>query len=76
MLKRRRYLSEEQSDQVAIMLQTSERLSTAYLLKEKFYDFVDSKNSKEALTKLKEWYFFVETMNEPEFRTCMKTMIN
>jgi len=76
MLKRKRCLSVEESDKVAIMLQTSKRLETAYLLKEKFYDFIDSKNKKEALKRLKEWYIFVETMNEPEFRTCIKTMIN
>lgn len=76
LLKRSRYLSEEQVDQVTIMLQTSERLSNAYLLKEKFYEFVDSKDSKEALHKLKQWYIYVEALDEPEFRTCMKTMVN
>jgi transposase len=76
MLKRSRYLSDEQKDQVAIMLNTSERLSNAYLIKEKFYEFVDSKDSKEAVERLKAWYIFVEVMNEPEFRTCMKTMLN
>lgn len=76
MLKKSRYLSDEEKDQVAIMLETSERLSNAYILKEKFYEFVDSPNSKIALKRLKEWYIFVEALNEPEFKTCMKTMIN
>lgn len=76
LLKRSQYLTEEETDQVAIMLQLSERLSNAYLLKEKFYEFVDSKNSKEALHKLKQWYIYVEALDEDEFRTCMKTMIN
>ncbi len=76
LLKRSSKLSEEQVDQVGVMLQTSKRLATAYLLKEKFYDFVDSPDRKTALKKLKEWYIFVETQHEPEFEKCMNTMIN
>ena len=76
LLKRRKYLTEEEVNQVGVMLQTSKRLATAYLLKEKFYDFVDSSDRKTALKKLKEWYIFVGTQNEPEFEKCMQTMIN
>lgn len=61
LLKRRRYLSEGQVDQVGIRLQTPHRLATAYLLKEKFYKFVDTPDRKTALKRLKEWYVFVET---------------
>lgn len=76
LLKRSRYLSEEELDQVTIMLNTSERLSIAYLLKEKFFEFVDSPDKKTALKKLKEWYIYVGTQDEPEFKKCMDTMIN
>ncbi|VDN48068.1 conserved protein of unknown function [Petrocella atlantisensis] len=58
------------------MLDTSSRLRTAYLLKEKFYDFVDAPDKDTALKRLKEWYVFVATQNEPEFITCMNTIIN
>lgn len=76
LLKRKKYLNEEEIDQVSIMLSLSPRLGTAYLLKEKFYEFVDSKDKKEAIKRLKDWYIYVEALNEPEFRTCMQTMIN
>lgn len=76
LLKRSQYLSEEEVDQVAIMLNTSERLSIAYLLKEKFFEFVDSPDKKSALKKLKEWYIYVGTQDEPEFKKCMDTMMN
>jgi transposase len=76
LLKRRRFLTDEQVDQVSVMLDTSSRLRTAYLLKEKFYDFVDAPDKGTALKRLKEWYIFVATQNEPEFITCMNTIIN
>lgn len=76
MLKRSKYLSEEESDQVTVMLNTSRRLATAYLIKEKFYDFVDSPDYETAVKRLNEWYLYVGTQNEPEFEVCMKTMVN
>jgi len=45
------------------MLLTSRRLQEAYLLKEKFYDFVDSKNLYEAKKNLQAWYMFAVTCN-------------
>ena len=53
LLKRRQRLSDEQKDQVSVMLGISERLSTAYLLKEKFYEFIDSETKTEALKRFR-----------------------
>jgi len=76
MLKRRKYLSEEETDQVTVMLNTSRRLATAYLIKERFYDFVDAPDYETAVKKLEEWYLYVGALNEPEFVKCMKTIRN
>lgn len=76
LLKRQNRLTEEEKDQVSIMLSLLPRLATAYLLKEKFYEFLDSENKTAAIRNLKQWYIFVETQNEPEFRTAMNTIVN
>ena len=46
LLKRMKYLTPEEIDQVNVMLATSEKLQKAYMLKEKFYNFVDSSDLK------------------------------
>lgn len=76
LLKRRNRLSQEEMDQVTVMLSASRRLATAYLLKEKFYEFVDAPDYETAVKKLEEWYLYVGTQNEPEFEKCMKTIRN
>lgn len=76
LLMRRSKLQGDQLDQVSAMLSISPRLATAYWLKEKYYEFVDCSNKKDALKKLEEWYICVSSQNEKEFDVCMKTMIN
>lgn len=76
LLKRASKLTQEETDQVSIMLSLLPRLGTAYLLKEKFYDFVDASDKKDAIKKLKDWYIYVEALNEPEFTKAMHTIIN
>ena len=49
-------LSDENKQAVEVMLMTSERLRMAYLLKEKFLEFIDANSFEEAKQKLKAWY--------------------
>lgn len=76
LLKRMRNLTSEDKSAVEIMLQTSQRLKEAYLLKEKFLEFVDSKDLYEAKKNLLAWYLYVDVSNVPEFDECSKTIKN
>ncbi|MEB6775646.1 ISL3 family transposase [Escherichia coli] len=67
-------LNEENQLAVEIMLQSSERLRTAYLLKEKFIEFIDSPTLDEAKQKLNAWYLYVAAANLPEFDYCFRTI--
>ena len=74
-LKRRKKLTEEQSQQLENMLAVSDKLRRAYWLKEHFYDFMDSKNLDEAKSNLKNWYIRVGVADLEEFNKCFE-MIN
>lgn len=76
LLKRMKTLNEEQLQAVEVMLKTSTKLNDAYLLKEKFYEFVDSPDLESAKRNLKAWYMFVAACNVPEFNECVKTINN
>lgn len=76
LLKRKSKLIGDELDEASIMLSLLPRLGTAYLLKEKFYEFIDAPNKKTAIKKLHEWYIYVDALNEPEFKTAMNTIIN
>jgi transposase len=76
LLKRMSKLKPEDKDAVEIMLQTSEKLRNAYLLKEKFYEFVDSKDLSEAKKNLTAWYLYIGVCKIPEFEQCFKTINN
>jgi len=67
-------LSNENQLAVEVMLSTSERLRNAYLLKEKFLEFVDETSYDEAKKKLNQWYLYVASCNLPEFDYCMATI--
>lgn len=76
LLKRMKKLSEEEMQAVEVMLKTSSKLQDAYMLKEKFYEFIDSSDIESAKQNLKAWYLFIHTCNVPEFDNCVKTIIN
>ena len=57
------------------MLNLSHRLKEAYLLKEKFLEFVDALDFDEAKKKLQEWYMYVSACNLPEFNNCFETVV-
>ncbi|NLZ54034.1 MAG: ISL3 family transposase [Thermoanaerobacteraceae bacterium] len=67
-------LSDENKEAVEVMLRLSPRLKEAYLLKEKFLDFIDSTTFDEAKKKLEAWYIYVSVSNLPEFNYCFETI--
>lgn len=67
-------LNEDNKQAVEVMLSLSSRLKTAYLLKEKFMEFVDAATLDDAKKKLNAWYLFVNSSSLPEFDYCFKTI--
>lgn len=76
LLARAASLSDENKQAVDIMLYYSKDLSEAYLLKELFYDFMKSKDSKEALTLLTKFRSYAESFKLPEFDACLTMLKN
>ena len=73
LLKRKKDLTEEERLQLEGMLQVSENIRNAYLIKEKFYDFMDSKDLNEAKKRLSEWNLYVGTTDIDDFKSCVDT---
>ncbi len=65
----------EEIEQLANMLDVSEKLKNAYRLKEKFYDVMDSRDSKEYVQRFKKWQEEVIRYNLAPFERLMKTVI-
>ena len=76
LLKNPKQLSEEEADQVAIMLETSRRLREAYHLKNKFLEFMQSENRHDATERLRNWVLLAEFNNLPEFKTSLTAIHN
>jgi len=76
LLKRMKNLSEDDKAAVEIMLQLSPKLKESYLLKEKFYEFVDSESLFDAKKNLTAWYLYIGICNIPEFDECFRTINN
>ena len=55
LIKRFDYLTDEQKQQVNVMLYASPNLSSAHLLKEMFFKVLDAKDSKTAKTAMSHW---------------------
>ena len=75
LLARMRNLSDENKAAVEQMLLISRDLREAYLLKEKFYEFMDSTDSIQAKQRLDAFLLFVNIAEIPEFNACL-TMLN
>lgn len=71
---RYRKLNRDNQQAVEVMLGMSHRLRTAYLLKEKFLEFVDATTLDEAKQKLQAWYLYVNSSQLPEFNLCFDTI--
>ena len=51
-------------------------LRNAYLLKEKFYEFMASKDREEAKTRLKQFMLYERVVDLPEFEPLVKVLLN
>lgn len=69
-----RKLNRDNQQAVEVMLSMSPRLRTAYLLKEKFLEFVDATTLDEAKQKLHAWYLYVNSSQLAEFNKCFETI--
>lgn len=67
MISHSRNLSEEDVNQLTIMLSYSERLRNAYCVKEAFFRFMESQDLEEAKDKLRYLQLIVHVTNLPEF---------
>lgn len=78
MLKNIHKLKEEETQQLEVMLSLSEELATAYLLLQKFYEVIQSKERAAAKRKLSEWYLYVGA-TDPQiysrFHQCVNTFL-
>ena len=76
LLKHMSELSPSGKEAVIRMLRFRKDLADAYLLKEKFYAFMDSKNSKEGRERFHEFGLFAATVDLPEFEPLMSVLRN
>jgi transposase len=70
------YLTEEEKQQVNVMLYTSVTLSSAYFLKEKFFKAIKAGRKQDVKTLYYEWIQSAANSGIPSFVTCAKTFSN
>lgn len=76
LLKRFDELTDEQKQQVNIMLYASPTLSTAHFYKEDFLRILDCENRETAQKAMSDWINSALDCGIPHFLKCAKTMIN
>jgi len=76
LIKRFEYLSDEQKQQVNIMLYASPILSTAHFFKEDFLKILDCNDRSAAKKSMSEWINSALDCEIPQFEKCAKTMLN
>lgn len=76
LIKRFNYLSDEQKQQVNIMLYASPILSTAHFYKEDFLRILDCKDRVSAKDTMSDWINSALDCGIPQFEKCAKTMLN
>ena len=74
LLKHMSELTPAGKEAVIRMLRFRKDLADAYLLKEKFYAFMDSKDSQQARARLHEFGLFAAATNLPEFEPLMSVL--
>ena len=74
LLKHRRELTDEEKEQVALMLNVSEKIRQAYALKELFYDMMDSRTKIEIKARYKLFLTKAETFQLEEFLKHLPTL--
>jgi transposase len=76
LLKRQEELTPEGKEKVIRMLQIDPKLGKAYLLKEKFYAFMDSEDSNIARKRLKEFLLHAAAADLSEYESCITMLTN
>jgi transposase len=76
LIKHFKDLTDDQKRQVNFMLYTSDKLANAYILKETFYDFMESEDYEIAKERLQSWILFAEDSQLQRFVAVAKTMTN
>ncbi len=76
LLKRFDDLTDEQKQQVNVMLYTSVNISRAHYYKESFFKILDCTDRESAKTAMQEWITDAESSELPQFEKCAKTMQN
>ena len=71
-----KYLTMKQKQEVDVMLHASEKLLTAYSLKELYFDFLAADNSNDAKKLLSQWILAASSSDFPSFVKCSNTMCN
>lgn len=74
LLKNRKALKKEEEEQLEVMLTISPEIQKAYLLKEKFYEFMKSPDVRTARHRLKAWNMMAQIMQLPEFDKVVNTL--
>ncbi len=76
LLKRFSELTDEQKQQVNVMLYASVNISRAHHYKESFLKILDCKDRESAKAAMLEWITDAESCQLPQFEKCAKTMKN
>ena len=76
LIKRFDNLTDEEKQQVNVMLYYSVNISRAYWYKEEFLKIIYHKDSESAIIALNEWIENAECCGIPQFEKCTKTMRN
>ena len=76
LLKHQRDLSSSAMESLTRMLRFRKDLADAYLLKEKFYSFMDSRSSREARERLHEFGLYAAAADLPEYEPLMSVLRN
>ncbi len=76
LIKRFKYLSDEQKRETNVMLYYSPTLSTAHFLKESFLEILDNKDRMSAKEAMQKWILNALNSRIPQFEKCANTMIN
>lgn len=74
--KRAEKLTDYQKERINSILYLSDKLRTAYQLKEMFYQIVDTKDRKHARNLMLEWIYAAQSSGLGDYMKCAKTLIN
>ena len=74
--KRFKFLTDEQKQQVNVMLYHSEKIRLAHILKEEFFEILECKDRDEAKNKLTNWIIDCQNSSLKAFEKCSDTFLH